>query len=330
MPYEYRIVDAFSAEPFGGNPAAVVLDARLLPDATMQRIATEFNLAETTFILPPTDPAAGVRFRWFTPSVEVDLCGHATIAAVHVLHELGRLGEVTSPDGIIRIETRSGILESQLEMLPEAAEADRHAGAGAARANRDAGADPVSGEAGGRWQVWLELPPPALREFVIKPSMLRDGLRIDEADVSRHLPSMLTRDRDLILFVRDTSRLRAIRPNFSVLAEQCSAGGVRGVLAGTVGNLPPHVQVETRFFAPAVGICEDPVTGSACGPLLAYLVLHGLVEPMDGIAGATCLQGIPGVRSGLARILGRVDGRILTDVQIGGRATTVMRGTLAV
>ncbi|RJP35422.1 MAG: PhzF family phenazine biosynthesis protein [Phycisphaerales bacterium] len=303
MPHDYRIIDAFCAEPFGGNPAAVVLDAEDLDDATMQRIATEFNLSETTFVLPAADPAAGVQFRWFTPAVEVDLCGHATVAGVHALHEAGQLADRLRPDGILRIETRSGILEAQLEII---------------------GNDPRTR------QVWLELPRPTLRAFVLKPSILREGLRIEEDAVVSRIPVMMTGDRDVILFVRGVGVLRAIRPNFSVLGEQCAHAGVRGMLVATTGSLPPHVQVETRFFAPAAGIHEDPVTGSATGSLLAYMVLHGLIAVKDGLAGLTCLQGLPGIRSGLVRALGRVDGTTLTDVQIGGRATTVMAGTLVV
>ena len=114
MEKRYYVIDAFTRERFSGNPAAVVLDCEGLDDASMQRIAAEFNLSETTFVLPPAtgaiEPApqpraaglhasdvahpppgvnrpiglpADVRFRWFTPSVEVDMCGHATIAGVH-------------------------------------------------------------------------------------------------------------------------------------------------------------------------------------------------------------------------------------------------------
>ena len=78
--YRIKHVDAFTTEPFCGNPAGVVLDARGLSDATMQQIAREMNLSETAFLLPPTLRSADLQIRWFTPAAEVPLCGHATIA----------------------------------------------------------------------------------------------------------------------------------------------------------------------------------------------------------------------------------------------------------
>ena len=85
MTRDYFVIDAFTGERFAGNPAAVVVDARGLADANMQAIAAEFNLSETTFVLPVDSEgdAAHVRFRWFTPMAEVDMCGHATIAGVN-------------------------------------------------------------------------------------------------------------------------------------------------------------------------------------------------------------------------------------------------------
>ena len=96
-------VDAFTAEPFRGNPAAVVPLERERDDAWMQDVAREMNLSETAFLLPA---GAGYRLRWFTPAVEVDLCGHATLASAHVLWETGRI----AADGEARFQTRSGLL----------------------------------------------------------------------------------------------------------------------------------------------------------------------------------------------------------------------------
>lgn len=97
-------VDAFAERPFTGNPAAVCVLDRPAPDAWMQALAGEMNLAETAFVTPGGEGALGLR--WFTPTVEVDLCGHATLAAAHVLYESGRLG----PNDEARFDTRSGRL----------------------------------------------------------------------------------------------------------------------------------------------------------------------------------------------------------------------------
>lgn len=96
-------VDAFSGRPFEGNPAAVCLLDASAPDEWMQALAAEMNLSETAFLVPEGD---AFRLRWFTPAVEVDLCGHATLASAHVLYEGGRL----APDAEARFDTRSGRL----------------------------------------------------------------------------------------------------------------------------------------------------------------------------------------------------------------------------
>jgi PhzF family phenazine biosynthesis protein len=97
------VVDAFTDRPFAGNPAAVCFLAAPPEDPWMQRVAAEMRLSETAFLTPLED---GYRLRWFTPAVEVDLCGHATLAAAHVLWETGRL----QPGAQARFHTRSGLL----------------------------------------------------------------------------------------------------------------------------------------------------------------------------------------------------------------------------
>lgn len=103
MPVPLFIVDAFTPRPFGGNPAAVCVLERMPEDARLQAIAAEMNLSETAFLLRE---GSGCRLRWFTPTVEVDLCGHATLAAAHVLWETGLL----APEALARFFTRSGEL----------------------------------------------------------------------------------------------------------------------------------------------------------------------------------------------------------------------------
>lgn len=103
MPTPYFIVDAFTSRPFAGNPAAVCPLAAWLPDATLAAIAAEMNLAETAFFVREAD---GVRLRWFTPAVEVDLCGHATLASAHVLFRVLEPGR-----DAVRFHTRSGALD---------------------------------------------------------------------------------------------------------------------------------------------------------------------------------------------------------------------------
>ncbi|MBI3721512.1 MAG: PhzF family phenazine biosynthesis protein, partial [Fimbriimonas ginsengisoli] len=109
MPLPITVVDAFASEPFGGNPAAVCVLAEPADPEWMQRVAAEMNLSETAFLLAQAGGAW--HLRWFTPSVEVDLCGHATLASAHVLWESGRLRH----DQPAELDTKSGRLVCRLD-----------------------------------------------------------------------------------------------------------------------------------------------------------------------------------------------------------------------
>jgi len=301
----YSIVDAFAAEAFQGNPAAVVHDATGLSEEGMRRLANEFNLSETTFILPPEDPrAADVRFRWFTPAVEVTMCGHATIAGVHVLLESGRFDALANPETrILRIQTRSGVLECLVE-------------------------SPNGGAGSGVF--WLELPEPKLEPLTLTSKLLAEGFRISEADLAPDSTAWLTQERDALFFLRSFQGVAGLNPDPTRLLELGRPLRLRGFCVSTPFTLTPSINAHSRFFAPAAGISEDPVTGSVHGPLLAALVRHGWIPVRDGLVSALCTQGVPGGRCGMLRLIGKTEGRALRSVQIGGQAVTVMRGEIVV
>jgi PhzF family phenazine biosynthesis protein len=207
------VVDAFTRRPFSGNPAAVCPLEAWLPDAQMQQIAAEHNLAETAFIV---NEPAGWRIRWFTPAVEVDLCGHATLASAHVLaHHLGYL------TGEVIFNSRSGPLPVRFE---------------------------------GDGQIVLDFPSrPGTRCEV--PAALREGLGANPAEVLR--------SRDFLVVFDDEETVRALTPDFAALARlDCL-----GVIVTAPGR---EVDFVSRFFAPRVGVNEDPVTGSAHCTLTPY------------------------------------------------------------
>ncbi len=316
MERSYYVVDVFTADPFGGNPAAVVLDAKGLDDAAMQSIASEFNLSETTFILPPGDVANSivgrengrgdlhVRFRWFTPAMEVKMCGHATIAGVHALVESGRLHPPEKSESVrVRIETLSGPLAAYVERIPES-DTDR--------------------------MIWLDLIDPVLTEHRLDAAELCKVLRLSPDAFDPSLPIVKTQDDDVLVFVRDFQALNEARPAFPALAELLHGDGLRGMSLATVKTITSSVTLQSRFFAPAAGIDEDPVTGSVHGPLAVYLVERGLVPLHDGIAALACIQGKPDGRTGLLHALVQPKDDGPCSVRIGGRAVTTMRGTLAV
>ena len=112
---DFLLVDAFAHSPYSGNVAGVVPSADGLTDRQMQGIASEFNAAETAYVLKPTTADAAIRIRWFTPGCEVDFCGHATLAAVHALIEADRFSDILEmPGTLLPIETRSGIVTVQV------------------------------------------------------------------------------------------------------------------------------------------------------------------------------------------------------------------------
>ena len=142
------------------------------------------------------------------------------------------------------------------------------------------------------------------------------------------MPSVRTQDDDVLVFVSDVQALNGARPDFAGLATFQDERRMRGLCLSTVSTITPSIHAQSRFFAPAGGINEDPVTGSVHGPLCAYLVIQGRVPLTDGLGGLQCVQGIPGGRSGVifALVQPQDDGR--HEVRIGGQAQIVMKGTI--
>jgi PhzF family phenazine biosynthesis protein len=261
MPLPLYQVDAFTDKPFGGNPAAVCLLEGPRHAAWMQQVGMEMNLSETAFIYPENN---GYRLRWFTPSVEVDLCGHATLASAHVLWESGRL----KPGEQARFHTRSGLLT-----------ADRHPDG-------------------------IELDFPA---NPAEPSSLPAGL----AEALGVVPSFVGKSRfDYLLAVDSEATVRRLTPDFAALAKL----PVRGVIV-TARATTPEFDFVSRFFAPACGITEDPVTGSSHCCLAPFWRERIGKDVMRGCQ-VSARGGVIGVH-----VIGE-------RVRLRGQAVTVSRGEL--
>ncbi|WP_205629661.1 PhzF family phenazine biosynthesis protein [Jiangella muralis] len=267
------VVDAFTDQPFGGNPAGVCLLDRPVSDDWMQSVAAELKHSETAFVEPVegdeaarATPAVDYRLRWFTPEVEVDLCGHATLATSHVLFERGESGP-------IRFSTRSGVLT----------------------VTRD-----PSGAVG------MDFPAlPAQAVPVI------DGL----AAALGATPVWTGRSRfDVLAVLESETAVRELVPDFVAL-EAIEARGIIVTARTDDGALYDFV---SRFFAPAVGVAEDPVTGSAHCVLGPYWAKE-LGRP-DGSA----LTGAQvSARGGIVGVTMRGD-----RLELAGRARTVLEGEL--
>ena len=206
-------VDAFADELFHGNPAAVCPLESWLPDETMQKIAMENNLAETAFFVKENDR---FRLRWFTPAVEVDLCGHATLATAYVLFEIDRF---TGP--LIEFDSRSGPLTVRRD---------------GDRLTLDFPADSV---------VPVDLPAGLAEALGARPLEVYKG------------------KTDYLLVFGSQAEIEALAPDFGLLGKIPA----RGIIVTAKGDEADFV---SRFFAPQVGINEDPVTGSAHTTLIPF------------------------------------------------------------
>lgn len=207
-------VDAFTDKPFLGNPAAVCLVAEPRDHVWMQHVALEMNLSETAFVTARTD--GDFDLRWFTPTTEVDLCGHATLASAHVVWE----EHLLSHNSAIRFHTRSGVLTAR------------------------------------RLEHGIEMDFPAQPEGATQPPRdLVEALGVTPEYVGRNAT-------DYLIELASESAVRDVQPDFRRLVG-VPMRGVMITAAGSSRVASPRYDFVSRFFAPAAGVDEDPVTGSA-------------------------------------------------------------------
>ncbi len=254
-------VDAFTDTAFRGNPAAVCLLDGPASEEWMQAVALEMNLSETAFLHPVAD---GFALRWFTPTVEVDLCGHATLASAHVLWTDGHLPLETTA----RFHSSSGLLTAR------------------------------------RTGHWIELDFPATpAEAVDPPDALLDALGVPARWVGRN-------QFDYLVELESEAAIRGLRPDLTQIAQLPA----RGVMVTSRAE-SPEFDFVSRFFAPAVGIAEDPVTGSA------HCTLGPFWSERLGKSELVAYQASQ--RGGTVRV--RLEG---DRVILGGQAVTTLRGDL--
>jgi PhzF family phenazine biosynthesis protein len=263
-----RVIDAFTDRPFAGNPAAVcLLEGPAWPDESwMQQVAAEMNLAETAFALPDTGAEADWGLRWFTPTIEVALCGHATLATAHALRADGLL------TGRVRFATLSGVLTA---------------------------------EAADDGTITLDFPA-ALLTPIEPPEGVADmlGAPLVAAFETGTLG-------DLLVEVADEAAVRGLRPDFARIA-QLPYRGVIVTAAGSGSGVHDYV---SRFFAPEVGVLEDPVTGSAHTALAPLWSARFGRDDLVGLQ-ASARSGIVRTRLAGARVL------------LTGHAVTTLEATL--
>lgn len=263
IPIPIYIVDAFAERPFQGNPAAVCPLERPADAGWMQRVAGEMNLSETAFTVPQE---GSFGLRWFTPAVEVDLCGHATLATAHLLWEQ----KLTPADQPIRFQTRSGLLTCSRN---------------GAKIELDFPAEPAT-------------PVPSLPALTFALGAEPISLRRNRFDLIAEFPT--------------ESDVLALRPDYGKLGKIAA----RGIIA-TARSADPRFDFVSRFFAPAVGVNEDPVCGSA----------HCCLGPFWGerLNKTELLGHQISARGGIIGV------RLKGDrVVLSGTAVTVLHGSLTV
>lgn len=256
-------VDAFTSTPFRGNPAGVCLVSKGANAGRMQDIASEMNVSETAFVRRRVD--GDFDLRWFTPTVEVELCGHATLAAAHILWETAAV----PAEHVLRFHTKSGLLT--------------------ARRNGE--------------ETELDFPATPPLETAAPPGLL-EALGVQAKRVGRTTS-------DYLIELANERAVRAVGPDFARLRTLHT----RGVIVTAHANHPAFDFV-SRFFAPAVGVDEDPVTGSAHCALAPYwgelLRKQRLVGYQASSRGGTVYATLNGDR-----------------VWLAGHAVTVFRGELS-
>jgi len=296
--YRFVQVDVFTDRVFGGNPLAVLLDARGLDDGLMQQIAREMNLSETVFLFPPTRPECVAALRIFTPAREVPFAGHPTIGTTWVLAARGM-----SPKGAARftLEEKIGPVPVELEGDPTRPSfiwmSQQDATFDAALGNREAVAHALGLTVADLWPDGPIQPGSTGNKFLFVP--LRDKATVDRA----------------VLDVRAILEALGQRPRMGIFVFAPDPDSSAG-------------RVYSRMFGPhSSGIPEDPATGSASGPLGAYLVLNGMVKG-SGEVKVVSEQGTKMGRQSFVHIRLAMRGGTVTDIRVGGGVVPVLEGEL--
>jgi trans-2,3-dihydro-3-hydroxyanthranilate isomerase len=282
--YRYRVVDVFTTRQLEGNPLAVFPNAAGLETETMQRIARELNLAETVFVLPPSDSEHAARLRIFTPGREMLFAGHPTIGASFVVLDEGI---ATARNGGFVLEENVGPISIRVE----------------------AGEPPI---------LWLTTPP--IREGrTFDGWVCADALGLSPDDVLDITPQLLDAGNPTLLVpLRDKHAVD--RAGIDLRTTQALRGPDSEPMCVFVFT-PTAEGAYARMFAPEYGVPEDPATGSSTGPLALFMMRHGLVSSVDGKR-FTSEQGTKMGRRSILHV--SIKGKMGRDgIEIGGSVAPV-------
>ncbi len=293
--YSIKIVDAFTAKPFAGNPCAVLTHAEGLSAGRMQAVAKEMNLSETAFVTP--SDVADFRVRFFTPGAEIPLAGHPTIATMHALTEEGRIAVPERGTANVTQELNVGVLPVSLR-------------------NTDDGVLVTMTQATSEFLA--EIPTESMAQTL--------GIAVEAIPASSPVQVVSTGTHQAMVPVNSLETLRHVQVDAPRLAKLEAEHDFFGLHLFTLDPLDSANRAHSRHFVPNASIPEDPVTGSASGAMGAYLWRYGLVrEPTY-----TVEQGHLMGRDGIVRIEVDADGDTPTTVRVAGTAVTVLTGNIEV
>jgi PhzF family phenazine biosynthesis protein len=292
--YAIKTVDAFTTKPLHGNPCGVVPDARGLDAPTMQSIAREMNLSETTFIFPPSAEGADYHIRYFTPGSELPLAGHPTIATLHALLEEGRFKD-KGARFLVQQQTGAGVLPVEVDRVDRKHPSLLMTQAPGTISSAVTGREELAAALGTAEENLLETP---IERVNVGISWLIAGLR-------------------------DLNSIASLRPDMGAIARIEKAEGM-GVTVFAPEAADPQCSIRTRSFVPGDGIPEDPVCGSGNGCVAVYMATHGV---LGGPRSYRAEQGIEMGRDGRVNVRVVQSDGVITP-QVGGQAVTVLEGVL--
>jgi trans-2,3-dihydro-3-hydroxyanthranilate isomerase len=299
MRLQFETVDVFTSDQFSGNPLAVVLNAEGLSTEQMQRVAAEFNLAETTFVLPPKHTTHTAEVRIFTPRGEMPFAGHPNVGTAFVLARAGTsYGRPLAGDRVI--------FEEKAGLVPIALLKDGATVVGARLASPQA------------LSVGSEIPVELIASAC--------GVAVDDIETANHPPSIASCGAAFILAeLKTRDALAAASPRADIFRQQVAKHPVTSILVYTQVD-EEKIDIRARMFAPQHGIPEDPATGSANVALIGLLAK--LRAESDLQLSKTIAQGVEMGRPSLLHAQAEKRGGIVTATTIGGRCVPVMSGTI--
>ncbi len=257
-------VNAFTDSLEGGNPAGVVLNSPDLTDKQMSYITKQLKVSETAFVFPSNK--ADFKIRFFTPKIEVDLCGHATIATFFTMAMEGLFPN--NYNMVVRQETKAGILPVSIKFSDD----------------------------GNVVRVMMTQKKPILKDIYLDIYEIADSLKISIDKIDESLPkqSASTGLFTLPICVESFKTLKSIKPDFEKIKKICNKLNVGSFHLFTFQTLEPRSVYHARNFAPFYGINEDPVTGTANGAVCSYLLMNKIIHKSNLICEQGDIIGRPG------------------------------------